>query len=82
MIDSEGSVVNTSGMGISVSVVEHEILDVSPYRIDPVTEMIWGMTALIGCFGVVLILPTALYIAATVKSKKNAESIKAIDEGE
>lgn len=82
MIDSEGSLVNTSGMGISVSVVEHEILDVSPYRIDPLTEMIWGMTALIGCFGVVLILPTALYIAATVKSKKNAESVKGIDKAE
>ena len=80
MIDDEGSASNTSGMGLSVSVVHHEILDVSPYRIDPFTEMIWGMTALIGCFGIVLILPTALYIAASAKSKKDATSLKSFDE--
>jgi len=80
MIDDEGSAINTSGMGLSVSVVHHEILDVPPYRIDPFTEMIWGMTALIGCFGIVLILPTALYIAASAKSKKDATSLKSFDE--
>ena len=80
MIDEDGVAINTSGMGVSVSVVEHEILDVAPYRIDPVTEMIWGMTALIGCFGIVLILPTALYIAASAKSKKDASALKPFDE--
>ena len=81
MYDDDGSPVNTSGMGVSVSIVQHEIIDVSPYRIDPVTEMIWGMTALIGCFGIVLILPTTLYLAASAKSKKAAE-INATNESE
>jgi hypothetical protein len=75
MIDENEDIVNTSGMGITVSIVEHDIIDVSPYRIDPVTEMIWGMTALIGCFGIVLILPISLYIAASIKTKKASESI-------
>lgn len=81
MFDEDGLLVNTSGMGITVSIVEHDILDVSPYRIDPVTEMIWGMTALIGCFGIVLILPTSLYLAASAKSKK-AAAINSINESD
>ena len=80
-IAEDNQQVNTSGMGVSVSIVEHEIFEVSPYRIDPVTEMIWGMTALIGCFGIVLILPLSLYLVAAAKSKKAAE-INTINESE
>ncbi len=81
MLDESGENMNTSGMGIKITIVEHDILDVSPYRIDPVTEMIWGMTALIGCFGIVLIIPAILYVAATAKSKKAAE-LNALNESE
>ena len=81
MLDENGQQVNTSGMGVSVTIVEHEIFEISPYRIDPVTEMIWGMTALIGCFGIVLILPLSLYLVAAAKSKKAAE-INTINESE
>ena len=35
MLDENGHQVNTSGMGVSVTIVEHEIFEVSPYRIDP-----------------------------------------------
>ena len=81
MLDENGQQVNTSGMGVSVTIVEHEIFEISPYRIYPVTEMIWGMTALIGCFGIVLILPLSLYLVAAAKSKKAAE-INTINESE
>ena len=81
MVDQDNQLVNTSGMGVTVTIVEHEIFEVSPYRIDPVTEMIWGMTALIGCFGIVLILPLSLYLVAAAKSRRAAE-INTINESE
>ena len=81
MVDQDNQLVNTSGMGVTVTIGEHEIFEVSPYRIDPVTEMIWGMTALIGCFGIVLILPLSLYLVAAAKSRRAAE-INTINESE
>lgn len=53
-----------------VEVVQHEIVKVEPFTIDPVTEMIWSIAALVGCFGLVLVIPMTAYLASIAKEKR------------
>ena len=60
---------NTTGTGMKVETVHHDLVSIEPFTIDPFTELIWSMTALVGCFGVALILPVTLYLAALARTK-------------
>ena len=70
ILDDTGSEINTTGTGVQVETVHHDLVSIEPFTIDPFTELIWSMTALVGCFGVALILPVTLYLAALARSKK------------
>ena len=43
---------------------------VEPFEIDPVTEMLWSISALIGCFGIALVIPLSIYFAARAKERR------------
>jgi len=53
-----------------VEIAQHELEKVEPFSIDPVTEMIWSIAALVGCFGLVLVIPMTAYLASIAKEKR------------
>ena len=53
-----------------VQSTSHELENVEPFRIDPVTEMLWSISALIGCFGIALVIPLSIYFAARAKERR------------
>ena len=48
----------------------HELEMVEPFKIDPVTEMLWSISALIGCFAIALVIPLSIYFAARAKERR------------
>ena len=53
-----------------VQSTSHELENVEPFKIDPVTEMLWSISALIGCFGIALVIPLSIYFAARAKERR------------
>jgi hypothetical protein len=56
-----------------VQTTSHELMDVEPFEVDPVTEMLWSISALIGCFGLALIIPLSIYVAARAKERREEQ---------
>lgn len=48
----------------------HELVTVEPFTVDPVTEMLWSVAALIGCFGMALVIPLSVFLAAQAKERR------------
>lgn len=82
ILDDTGSEMNTTGTGMKVETVHHDLVSIEPFTIDPFTELIWSMTALVGCFGVALILPVTLYLAALARTKKAEAELSPVSESE
>ena len=53
-----------------VQSTSHELEEVEPFSIDPVTEMMWSISALIGCFGIALVIPLSIFFAARAKERR------------
>ena len=58
-----------------VQSTSHELELVEPFKINPVTEMLWTISALIGCFSIALVIPLTIYFAARAKERRE-ESIR------
>ena len=54
---------------VTMTVVQHELVDVEPFKLDPVTEGFWSLTALLGCLSLVLLLPLGFYYGSRLKDK-------------
>ncbi len=39
-------------------------------KVDPVEEMLWSISALIGCFSLALVVPLTIYFAARAKEMR------------
>ena len=68
-----------------MTTTSHELENVEPFEVDPVTEMLWSISALIGCFGMALFIPLVIYFAARAKERReekvrNAALAKTSDE--
>jgi hypothetical protein len=53
-----------------VQSTSHELELVEPFKINPVTEMLWSISALIGCFSIALVIPLTIYFAARAKERR------------
>jgi hypothetical protein len=51
----------------------HELEKVEPFTINPVTEMLWSISALIGCFAIALVIPLSIYFAARAKERREEQ---------
>ncbi|PXY71215.1 MAG: hypothetical protein CXX83_00340 [Methanobacteriota archaeon] len=60
---------------LDMTLVQHELESVEPFELDPVSETIWSLTALLGCFVMVLILPLGFYYASILRERRQ-ESIR------
>ena len=82
IVQSDGDI-HPNELQPDVEIVQHELVKVEPFTIDPVTEMIWSIAALVGCFGLVLVVPMTAYLASIAKEKKEQRMReKAISESE
>ena len=52
-----------------VQSTSHELVNVEPFEVDPVTEMLWSISALIGCFAIALVIPLSIYFASRAKER-------------
>ena len=48
----------------------HDLESVEVFKVDPVEEMLWSISALIGCFGLALIVPLIIFFAARAKEMR------------
>lgn len=55
----------------------HELELVEPFEVNPVTEMLWSISALIGCFGIALVIPLSIYFASRAKERREEQIRKA-----
>ena len=68
-----------------VQSTSHELLNVESFEVDPMTEMLWSISALIGCFALALVIPLSMYFASRAKERyeenlRNAALANATDE--
>ena len=69
--DSNGEIISSEGIIINSSVTEHELLSVKEFKLDPIQESIYSFATLVGCFGLLLILPMIAYVSAIYKEKRD-----------
>ena len=68
LIDGEN--ISAESVTLEMTLVEHQLESVYPFKLNPVTETIWSLTALLGCFVMVLILPLGFYYASIVRERR------------
>ena len=69
--DDEGNALESVGIEMSVSMVNHELIDVNEFEIDPIEESVYSLATLIGCFSLMLVLPLIIYFSAIYKARKD-----------
>ena len=53
-----------------LTIVQHELLDVEEFRLDPVVETLYGIASLIGCFTMMLAVPMIAYFSGIARQKR------------
>ncbi len=59
---------------ITALVVNNTYSHTAMFQVDPFTELMWSVTALIGCFGIALLIPVSVYIASRAKEKRDEKA--------
>jgi hypothetical protein len=62
--------ISVNSIELQMTLVQHELESVKPFELNPVTETIWSLTALLGCFVIVLILPLGFYYASILRERR------------
>ena len=68
-LDRDGELVNFTEFP-SVTVVQHELISVEEFRLDPVVETLYGIASLIGCFTMMLAVPMIAYFSGVARQKR------------
>lgn len=71
--DENEEVISSEGIDISMIVVEHEFVSVEEFKLDPVQETLYSLATLIGCFGLLILLPMIAYFAGVWKERLEEE---------
>ena len=61
--------INIDSQNTFVSGSTYWVISVS-FKIDSITEMLWSISALIGCFAIALVIPLSIYFAARAKERR------------
>ena len=68
-LDRDGELVNFTEFP-SVTLVQHELISVEEFRLDPVVETLYGIASLIGCFTMMLAVPMIAYFSGVARQKR------------
>jgi hypothetical protein len=80
-IEEDGQIAPSEGIEVSAIVTKHEFVKIEHFELEPVQETIYSISALLGCFFLVLVIPLMIYFSANFRERKN-ESIRASIEDE
>tara|TARA_B100001179_G_scaffold216183_1_gene186968 strand:- start:18 stop:836 length:819 start_codon:yes stop_codon:yes gene_type:complete len=69
-LTSEGNLSSDMPIELTMIVVEHELVSVQQFELNPFVETVWSLTALLGCFAMALILPLGFYYASILKERR------------
>ncbi len=53
-----------------LTIVQHELMTVDEFRLDPVVETLYGIASLIGCFTMMLAVPMIAYFSGVARQKR------------
>ena len=53
-----------------LTIVQHELMAVDEFRLDPVVETLYGIASLIGCFTMMLAVPMIAYFSGVARQKR------------
>ena len=68
-VKESGGVVNLTEAP-EIHVVTHELVSVEEFKLDPVTETLYGLASLIGCFTMMIVVPMIAYLSSVARQKK------------
>lgn len=68
-VRKSGEVVNLSDAP-EIHVVTHELISVEEFKLDPVTETLYGLASLIGCFTMMIVVPMIAYFSSVARQKR------------
>jgi|TARA_B110001454_G_scaffold41791_2_gene41071 hypothetical protein len=74
-IVDDDEVISSVGLYLQMTVTSHNLITVTEFSLDPVTEAFYGVATLIGCFSLLLVLPMIAYFAGVYKSQRD-ESLR------
>ena len=63
--------VDSAGIDLFMNATTHELVSVGEFSIDPIQESVYGMATLVGCFGLMLVIPLVVYFSAVHKAKRD-----------
>lgn len=68
-VKKSGQTVNLSSAP-EIHIVTHELVSVEEFSLDPVTETLYGLASLIGCFTMMIVVPMIAYFSSVARQKK------------
>ena len=68
-VRKSGEVINLTNAP-EIHVVTHELVSVEEFKLDPVTETLYGLASLIGCFTMMIVVPMIAYFSSVARQKK------------
>tara|TARA_B100000029_G_scaffold93465_3_gene83482 strand:- start:1571 stop:2359 length:789 start_codon:yes stop_codon:yes gene_type:complete len=63
----DGSVIDSTGVGVAMNIVVHDLVSVEAFELDPIQETVYSFATLVGCFAFLLFLPLLVYFSAMRK---------------
>ncbi len=73
-ITSNGEVVADEGISIRFSLVEHDLISVYEFELDPIQETVYATATLVGCFSLLIAVPMIAYYAGVAKARLDEEN--------
>tara|TARA_Y100001970_G_scaffold166768_1_gene204078 strand:- start:92886 stop:93686 length:801 start_codon:yes stop_codon:yes gene_type:complete len=73
IVNDEGEVIDSLGIEVELEVVEHQFVDVEEFKLKPFQETLYSLATLIGCFGLMIVVPMMAYFAGVWKAKLDEE---------
>jgi len=64
-----GEVINLTDAP-EINVVTHVLVSVEEFKLDPITETLYGLASLIGCFTMMIVVPMIAYFSSVARQKK------------
>ena len=68
-VRKSGEIVNLTDAP-EIHVVTHELVSVEEFKLDPITETLYGLASLIGCFTMMIVVPMIAYFSSVARQKK------------
>ncbi len=79
-IEEDGQIADSDGIDVSATVTKHEFVKIEHFELEPVQETVYSISALLGCFFLVLVIPLMIYFSANFRERKNEAMRTTIEE--